>query len=75
MLVRLQDETGVSWLPTSHAVQVVACSISLRIVDAVLRFRNPRIEFSVVSETLPETSSGRTEREMLNTWKNFMLIL
>jgi hypothetical protein len=46
--------------------------MSLRIVDAILRFRNARIELSVVSDTSPDTSKGRAARARLNTWKNFI---
>lgn len=70
-ITRQQD---AQWLLTSQASQLVAFSISLRIVDTVLRFKNPRIEFSLVSEISPETSNGRATAVKLNTWKNFILI-
>lgn len=60
----------------SQAPQVTACSMSLRIVDAKLRLMNPRIEFSVVSEMIPETDPERSSGNAiakLNTWKNFMM--
>jgi hypothetical protein len=36
--------------------------MSLRIVDAVLRFRKARIEFSVVPDTNPDTSKGQSSQ-------------
>jgi hypothetical protein len=59
---------------TSHPEQLVACSTSLRIIDAKLYFKSPRIELSV-SETRPETSNEIAASAKLNTGKDFILML